>query len=342
MLVIDYFVMDFENIISDLKNKIYKPIYLLYGEESYFIDKLTEFIANNVLTESEKAFNQTVLYGKDVNVVDVIEYARRFPMMANLQVVIVKEAQDIKNFKKIESYTSNPLNSTILVFSFKNTKSVDKRTKVISQISKIGVLFESKKLYEKGIYSWITKQLSVKKLTIHPEALRLLYESIGADLCRISAEIDKLLITLPKNIQQISKDDVAINIGVNRDFNIFELQKALSFKDTKKVYKIIDYFIKDEKNNPLIATVARLFEYFKKVILYHSLTDKSKNNTAAVLGVSPFFVDEYRTAAKNYSLSKLVNIVSYLRETDVKLKGIGAVNAKDADLSKELFYKILH
>jgi len=334
--------MDFDSILSDLKKKIYKPIYLFYGEESYFIDELTNYIAKNALTEAEKSFNQTVLYGKDVNVVDVIEHCRRFPMMANLQVVIVKEAQDIKKFKEFEAYTSNPLNSTLLVLSFKNTKTVDKRTKVISQISKTGVLFESKKLYEKGVYSWITKQLSTKNLTIHPEALRLFYESIGADLTRLSAEINKLLITLPKDIQQIQKDDVATNIGVNRDFNVFELQKALSYKDTLKVYKIVDYFVKDAKNNPLIATVARLFEYFKKVILYHSLTDKSKNNAASVLGVSPFFVDEYRTAAQNYSLNKLINIVSYLRDTDAKLKGIGAVSATDADLSKELFYKILH
>ncbi|PLX08788.1 MAG: DNA polymerase III subunit delta [Marinilabiliales bacterium] len=334
--------MTFENIISDLKNKIYKPIYLFYGEESYFIDELTNYIAKNVLTEAEKSFNQTILYGKDVNVTNVIELSRRFPMMANMQVVIVKEAQDIKKFADFEPYVSNPVKSTILVFSFKNKKTVDKRTKVISQISKQGVMFESKRLYERDIYPWITSKLNAENISIHPEALRLLYESIGADLTRISAEIKKLLITLPEDTTQIQKEDVAQNIGINRDFNIFELQKALSYKDSKKVYKIVDYFSKDAKNNPLIATVARLFDYFRKVILYHSLTDKGKNNAASVLGVNPYFVDEYRVAAKNYSLSKLIIIVSYLRDTDAKLKGVGAVNANDSDLSKELFYKILH
>jgi DNA polymerase-3 subunit delta len=334
--------MDFENIINDLSKKIYKPVYLFYGEESYFIDELTNYISKNVLSEAERSFNQTIVYGKDANVVDVIEMSRRFPMMANLQVIIVKEAQDLKKFKDIEVYVKNPLKSTLLVFSFKNTKTVDKRTKVISLISKHGVIFESKKLYERDVYTWVTSTLSKENLTIHPEALRLLYESIGADLTRISSEIKKLLITMPEDIVQIQKDDVAKNIGVNRDFNIFELQKALSFKDKTKVYQIVDYFVKDSKNNPLIANVPRLFDYFKKVILYHGLADKSRNNAASVLGVNPYFVEEYRTAAQNYSLAKLINIVSYLRETDVKLKGIGAVSPKDSDLSKELFYKILH
>jgi DNA polymerase-3 subunit delta len=334
--------MDFENIISDLKNKIYKPIYLFFGEESYFIDELTNFISKNVLTESEKAFNQTVFYGKDANVVDVIEMARRYPMMSNIQVIIVKEAQEIKKFKDFEPYFLNPAKSTLLVFNFKQTKTIDQRLKVNSLIAKHGVIFDSKKLYENQVYSWINATLKKDNLTIHPEALRLLYESIGSDLSRISNEIKKLTITLEPGVKQLTKDDVARNIGVHREFNIFELQKALGGKDKMKVYRIIDHFGKDPKNNPLIMTISRLFEYFSKLIVLHTLTDKSKNNVASKLGVSPYFVDEYFVALEKYPLSKLVAFVSYLRETDLKLKGIDSTMVPEADLSKELIYKILH
>ncbi len=249
--------MDFDQIMSDLQNKIYKPLYLFYGEESYFIDELTSYIQKNVLTEGEKAFNQTVVYGKDSNAVDIVELARRYPMMANLQVVIIKEAQDLKNIKLFESYVENPVKSTVLVFSFKQTKNVDKRLKVFSLMQKNGVVFESKKLYEKQVYPWITNSLKKEGLTIHPEALRLFYESIGADLSRLSNEIKKLSITQAKG-SQISKDEIAANIGVNRDFNVFELQKAIGEKNKIKCYQILNYFGKDSKNNPLIATVARL------------------------------------------------------------------------------------
>lgn len=333
--------MDFENILDDLKNKIYKPLYLFYGEESYFIDELTNYIQKNVLTEGEKAFNQTVVYGKDVSPVDVIEMSKRYPMMANLQVVIVKEAQDLKNFKLFESYVENPVRSTILVFSFKQTKTLDKRLKVNSLIVKNGVVFESKRLYEKSIYPWITESLKKENLTIHPEAQRLFYESIGSDLSRLANEIRKLAIT-QKPGTQIQKDDIAFNIGVNRDFNVFELQKALGEKDKLKVYKILDHFGKDPKNNPLIGTVIRLFDYFSKLIMVHTLEDKSKNNIAATVGVNPYFVDEYVRAVKNYPLPKLINIVSYLRDADLKLKGVGANSPGDADIAKELIYKILH
>ena len=333
--------MDFDQIMSDLQNKIYKPLYLFYGEESYFIDELTGFIQKNVLTEGEKAFNQTVVYGKDSNAVDIVELARRYPMMANLQVVIIKEAQDLKNIKLFESYVENPVKSTVLVFSFKQTKNVDKRLKVFSLMQKNGVVFESKKLYEKQVYPWITNSLKKEGLTIHPEALRLFYESIGADLSRLSNEIKKLSITQAKG-SQITKDEIAANIGVNRDFNVFELQKAIGEKNKIKCYQILDYFGKDSKNNPLIATVSRLFDYFTKLIKLHTLEDKSRNSIAVAAGVNPYFVDEYIGAMKNYPLPKLINIVSYLRETDLKLKGVGATDPGDADLAKELIYKILH
>lgn len=333
--------MDFEQILADLKNKIYKPIYLFYGEESFFIDELTNYIQQNVLTETEKAFNQDVVYGKDVTATNLIELSRAFPMMANYRVVILKEAQGLKDFKNLEPYVQNPVNSTILVLSFKNTAKVDKRLKVFNLLSKNAVVFESKRLYENQVYPWIEKTLRENGLSIHTEALRLFYESIGADLSRLSNEIKKLVITQEKG-KQISKEDIAFNIGINRDYNIFELQKAIGLKDKLKCYQILDYFSKDPRANPLFATVNRLFDYFTKIIKLHMLQDKSKQSVANAAGVHPYFAEEYLIAMKNYPMSKLIQIVSYLRETDMKLKGVGAVSISDADLSKELLYKILH
>jgi DNA polymerase-3 subunit delta len=334
--------MEFDNILNDLKNKIYKPLYLFYGEEAYFIDELTDYISHNVLADQEKAFNQTIIYGKDANVVDVVEMARRYPMMSNLQVIIVKEAQEMKKFKEFEPYVANPMPSTLLVFNFKYTRSIDKRLKVNSLIAKNGVLFESKKLYENQIYTWISRKLDEEKQSIHPEAVKLLFESVGADLSLLNNELTKLKIKLNGESRQISKEDVADIIGVNRNFNIFELQKAIGAKDISKIYKIFDYFSKDSKTNPLLVSIARLFDYFSKLILLHTLTDKSKNNIASELGVNPYFVDEYLIAIRNYPLPKLISIVSYLREYDLKLKGVGAVTFSEKDLSYELIFKILH
>ena len=334
--------MSFEAIISDLTKKIYKPVYLLYGEESFFIDEISDFIAKNVLSEAEKSFNQTILYGKDSDIAGIIEICRRFPMMANYQVVIVKEAQDLKKFKDLDIYLEKPLNSTILVLNFKYTKNIDKRLKFYTQCQKNGVIFESKKLYEKGIYQWINTYLKKHDLNMHPEAMRLLYESFGADLGRIVRNLEKLKTSLPENTHNIETDHVANNIGVHRDFNIFELQKALAQKDSAKAYRIIDYFGKDPKNNPLVRNLSLLFDYFLKILKFHTITDKSKNNVASELGVGIYFVDEYKSAAANYPIAKLVSIISFMRDTDLKTKGVGANSISEADLMKELVYKILH
>lgn len=334
--------MDFDKILNDLKNKIYKPIYLFYGEESYFIDILTDYIQSKVLDESDKAFNQTVVYGKDTNVVDIIEAARRYPMMSNIQVVILKEAQDLKNFKMLESYVVNPLNTTILVLSFKNTKSLDKRLKVNSLISKQGVVFESKKLYERDTYIWINENLKKNNLTIEQDALILFYENIGSDLSRLASEITKLSITHANHKQPITKEIIANNIGINREYNIYELQKTIGLRDVIKANKIMDYMSKDVKNNPLIKTVTVLYEYFAKLIIIHSLSDKSSQNIASSVGIPPFYVKEYLAAVDKYSLSKLKEIISYLRDIDLKSKGFNINTINTDDLSKELIYKILH
>ena len=222
--------MTYDEILNDLKNKIYKPVYLLYGEESYFIDKITDYIANNVLTEAEKAFNQTIMYGKDVSINTVIQAARRFPMMSNYQVVIIKEAQNLKPFADLDVYFENPLKSTILVLAIKDTQKLDKRTKAVKLAEKIGAVLESKKLYENEMIRWVSSLAKSYGITLTPEAQRMMYEHIGADLSRLDGEMKKLKTAVSDQTTPIDGKTVAQNIGINRDFNIFELQKAIGTK----------------------------------------------------------------------------------------------------------------
>ncbi len=332
--------MTYDEIIRDLKNKIYKPVYLLYGEESYFIDKITNYIAENVLNESEKAFNQTIVYGKDTNITTVVQAAKRFPMMSNYQVVIVKEAQHLKPLTDFESYFENPLKSTILVLAIKDTEKVDKRTKVVKIADKIGAVLESKKLYEKDMIPWVDKLSKAYGLTLTPDAQRLMYEHIGADLSRLDGEMKKLTNAVEDN-KPITNEIVAKNIGVNRDFNIFELQKALGTKNSLRAYQIVDYFVRNPKSNPMVRALKQIYDYFAKILSVHYAKDKSNNGLASLLGVHPYFVSEYQSAASRYPVEKIVNIISYIREADIRSKGMGGTY-EDGDIYKELIYKILH
>lgn len=332
--------MTYEDIIRDLKNKIYKPIYLLYGEESYFIDKITNYISENVLNDSEKAFNQTVVYGKDVSVTTVVQAARRFPMMANQQVVIVKEAQHLKPLTDFEPYFESPLKSTILVLAIKDTAKIDKRTKVTKLAEKNGAVLESKKLYEKDMIKWVNILSKDYGLNLTPDAQRLMYEHVGADLSRLDGEMRKLKNAVTDN-SQITQDIVARNIGINRDFNVFELQKALGTKNSFKAYQIINYFSQNPKSTPMVLALKQIYDYFAKLLMLHAERDKSSNNIASLLGVHPFFVNEYKEAASRYPSEKIINIISYIREADNRSKGMGGTYTDD-DIYKELLYKILH
>ncbi len=335
-------MMEYEKILNNLKNKIFKPIYVFYGEESYFIDKLTDFIEEDVLLPSEKAFNQTILYGKDVTAKDIIEVARRFPMAANHQVVIVKEAQDVSDLQKLDVYLTNPMISTLLVLNLKNTKTLDKGAKIFKPANKFVEFFESKKLTEKQIYAWINNFLKNEGLTIYPDALRLFYESIGNNLNAINNELEKIKIFLPKG-SNINVETIASLIGVSRDFNVFELQKALGYRDIPKIYKIMDYLMtSNNKENSLIAVTIRLFDYFSKIIKVHTLKQKDKNSIAAEIGVPSFFADEYITACRNYSLAKCFMIVSYLRETHMKALGVNNNVKSEKELAIELIFKMIH
>jgi DNA polymerase III subunit delta len=328
-------------IINDIKQGNIKPIYFLMGEEPYYIDKITEFIENNVLTEEEKGFNQMVLYGKDVSIDEVVSNAKRYPMMSYRQVVIVKEAQELsRNIEKLESYAENPQPTTVLVFAYKY-KTLDKRKKVTKVLEKAGVVYESKKMYDNQVGDWIKRLLSGKGYGIEPKAAAMLVEFLGNDLSRISNELDKLMIILPQG-SSISPKVIEDNIGISKDYNVFELRKAIGERDELKAYKIAEYFSQNPKDNPLVMTVGLVFGFFSQLLQYHGLKDKNPSNVAKLLRINPYFVKDYDIALRNYPMRKVSAIVATLRDVDVKSKGVGAGNIPQSDLLREMLVKIFN
>ncbi|WP_299624203.1 DNA polymerase III subunit delta [uncultured Tenacibaculum sp.] len=329
-----------KHIVDDIKQGNLKPIYFLMGEEPYYIDKISSFIEDTVLDESEKGFNQVVMYGRDVSVDEIVSSAKRFPMMAEHQVIIVKEAQDLsRTIDKLETYAANPQPSTILVINYKYKK-LDKRKKVYKAVAKNGVIYESKRLYENQVGDWIAKVLKGNKFSIEPKAAQMLVEFLGTDLSKISNELDKLTSVLNEGTI-INPTHVEENIGISKDFNNFELRKAVGNKDVVKANRIINYFSQNPKNNPLVMTISLLNSFFTQLLSYHGLKDKSKASVARTLGVNPYFVDDYVNAARNYPMRKVSQIIGLLRDADVKSKGVGA-NQTHSDILKELIFKVLH
>jgi DNA polymerase-3 subunit delta len=331
----------YEEIMTDLKNRIYKPVYFLAGEEPYFIDIITNYIEENILQEAEKSFNQMIFYGEDTSMAAIIETSRRFPMMSNHQVVIVKEAQSLKKIDDLAYYLEKPLLSTILVFNYKY-KVLDKRTKLCKLIDSNAVYFESNRLRDYQVPQWIERYLMLKGIKTEPNASAMLTEYLGVDLHKIVNELDKLLITLPPGKPVITSDLIEKNIGISKDYNNFELQKAVGEKNILKANMIVQYFANSPRDNPINLTIASIFSYFGKLLTYHYLTDKSKNNVASVLKVNPYFVKDYEVSAEKYNVKKTVQIISLLRTYDMKSKGYGDLSSTPGDLLKELIYKILH
>jgi DNA polymerase-3 subunit delta len=346
----------FEEISKDIQAKKYSPVYLLQGEEPFYIDKLSDLIENTILDEAEKGFNQSIVYGRDIEKTQLTGLAKGFPMMGNYQVIIVKEAQDFKAFARGKSdddesgkgkdtdpfinYLSNPLPSTILVFCYKY-KMLDKRSKSYKAIEKSGVVFDSKKIQDSKLTEWIERYIVSRKYKIAPAAAKLMADYLGNDLSKVVNEIDKLTINLSEGTT-IDASHIEKNIGISKDFNIFELQNALGRKDVIKSTQIVNYFRANPKSNPFVLSIFNLFSYFSKVMLYHTLTDRSQGNVAAKLKVNPYFVREYETAARNYSINKTAFIISHLREYDLKSKGFNNTSTSDGDLLRELVFKILH
>ena len=333
--------MDYNQIIDDLKQKKYAPVYFMEGEEPYFMDQISQFILEYVLTEEEKGFNQSILYGKDLSIDAIMTGAKRFPMMADRQVVVIREAQNIRNIEDLATYVENPMRSTLLVINFKY-KTIDKRKKLYKALQRNGVYFESKPLYESNVPAWITKYLKEKNLGIDPRAAQMITDFVGNDLQRIVNELEKVTISMIPGTS-IMPEDVERNIGISKDFNMFELQKSLGNKEILKSNQIINYFIDNEKQNPLPVILGMLVGFFRKILIYHTIEMKSDRNLMSQkLGVNPYFLNDYITAGRNYTLDKAINIISMMREYDLRSKGARGGSTSNGDLLRELVFKILH
>jgi len=328
-------------IFDALKKKSFSPVYFFYGEEPFYIDELTDYMEKNVLDEASKEFNQTVVYGLEVTAREVVDLSRRFPMMGDFQLVVVKEAQNIQNFDALLTYFDTPLESTILVINYKYKK-LDKRKALYKKLSKSKkvVLFESTRVYDNKIPAWISERVHLLGHTITPKSEIMLAEYLGTDLARINNELNKLNINLQPG-QSITEDLIERYIGISKDFNVFELQKALSRKDAFHALRIIQYFEANPKQNPLQMVNVLLFAYFMKVLLYHQMKNESKNTIASKLGISPFFVNDYRVAAQNFSPAKVKEIISGIRQLDLKSKGFGATDASSYGPLKEWVFKAI-
>ena len=332
----------YESIMSELRSGVYRPVYYLMGEEGYFTDKITDYIIENALTEIERDFNLTVFYGLETDIDTVINTAKRFPMMAERQVVVVKEAQALKNIDNLIYYLQNPQPTTVLVFAHKNG-SLDKRKKVATEVDRNGVVLDTKKFREDHLPSFISSYLKEKGLTADPKSVLMLRESIGADLARIAGEIDKLSISLPQDATAITPELVEEHIGISKEYNNFELQNAIVNKDVYKANKIINYFAQNPKKNPIQMTLALLFSFFSNVMMSYYAPEKTERGVAEFLGLrNAWGVGDYLKAMKNYRAMHVMEILHLIRLADAQSKGAEGAQTPDGEIMRELLYKILH
>ncbi|TAF67287.1 MAG: DNA polymerase III subunit delta [Cytophagales bacterium] len=335
-----------EAVLKELKQKKYKTCYLLHGEESYYIDVIAEEIEKNAISDAEKGFNQTILYGKDINVGVLMQQARRFPMMAEKQVVIVREFQQMPDLNKqeakelLEKYAQNPLPTTILVLCHKH-KTLNKNTTLYKNFEKYATVVETKKLKEDKVFDWIQEYLKSEGFSIVPKAANMLIESIGADMSRLRTEIDKLMISFG-NTKTIDEKAVEENVGISREYNVFEFQGALAKKETEKVMRILQHWKSNPKSQPAIPTIAMLFQFFCKLLAGNQSVDKSDKGLSEAMGVPIFFVKDYKTALQKYSLNSIILAISAIRTADLKTKGIDSASIEDTEILRELTAKILY
>ena len=331
-----------DDILRELKAGQYRPIYYLMGEEPYYIDLISDYITDNVLNETEKEFNLTVVYGADVDVATIINAAKRYPMMSEHQVVVVKEAQNIRNIEELSYYLQKPLLSTILVICHKHGV-LDKRKKLATEIEKSGILFESRKVKESQLPAFITSYMKRKGIDLEPKATSMLADFVGTDLSRLTGELEKLIITLPKGQTRVTPEQIERNIGISKDYNNFELRSAIVEKDVLKANRIIKYFEENPKTNPIQMTLSLLFGFFSNLMLAYYAPEKSEQGIAAFLGLkSPWQSREYLNAMRMYNGIKTMQIIGEIRYTDAKSKGVGNPSLDDSDLLRELVFKILH
>ena len=334
--------MSHKAIIENIKKGQFQPVYFLQGEEAFFIDEISDYITHKVLDESERDFNQVVLYGKEIEVQDILNEARQFPMMASHRIVVVKEAQELsRTIVKLHDYISAPTETTILVICYKYKK-LDGKTKMAKELKKLGYTFTSDKVKEYKIPEWIISEGKSQGLVVAPNAAMLLAENLGDDLSKIVKTFDKLKIVLEGDTL-VDEKTVHKHVGISREYNVFQLQKALGKKDVLKANMISNHFGNNPKNNPLVVVLSNLYNYFSKVLKYHALNGKvPQNQLASKMGVNPYFIKDYASASQNYSMGKLAKIITYLRDADLKSKGVGNSSTTDGEILKELVFMILH
>lgn len=335
-------MVTFEQIVTEIKARKYRPVYLFMGDEPYYIDELTNMLTETVLPEEERDFNQSILYGMETNVTAVITMARSYPMMSDHQLIVIKEAQNLSKIEELEVYVKNPLKSTILVLNYKRG-ALDKRKKLYAEIDKNGAIFESKKIPEYKIPAFITSYILSKGLSIDQKSAQMLSDYLGNDLSKLTNEIAKLLIAIPPGQMRITADLIEENIGISKDFNNFELLNAIINKNIFKVNQIADYFEKNPKNNPMIMTMSVLFNFFSNLMICYWAKNKTEQGLATELGLrNPYQAKDYVIALKNYNAFKCMEIIGLLRIYDAKSKGVDNNSAPDGELLKELLYKITH
>ena len=328
-----------QSILNEIKARDIRPLYFLMGEEAFFIDQISTFIETSVLDETQRGFDQTTIYGKDTSIDAIVSSAKRFPMLAERQVIVVKEAQNLsRTIEDLLPYVKNPQHTTTLVICYKY-KSIDKRKTLYKALSKAHVVFESKKIYDSKIPSWISGELQKMNLKITPKASYLLSEFLGNDLAKISNELSKLQLVMGDN-DLITPELIQINIGISKDFNNFELQKAIAQLDQKKAYQIVRYFSENPNQHPMVLTVATLYSFFSKLMILHTVNDRNPKVLSRAIGVNPYFLNDYTAAAKNFPMRRISSVFQALRTIDVKSKGVGA-NLKPLDLYQELIFRIL-
>jgi DNA polymerase-3 subunit delta len=330
--------MSVEKIISDWKKKQFRPLYWLEGEEEYFIDKAVDYAEHHILSESEASFNLSIFYGKDANWADVMNACRRYPMFAERQVVILKEAQQMKDVEKLEPYMENPLSSTILVVSYKDKK-LDARKKFTKYVKENGVVITTKKLYDRDVPAWTQDLVHARGLTITPKGLALLADHIGNDLSRIENEINKISVNLGKRTS-INEDDIENYIGVSKEFNVFELQSALAAKDMARAIRIVQYFESNPKAGPVQLILPSLYSFFSKVFMIQAIAGDERT-VATQIGVNPYFVKDYIQAYRLYGSAGVENILLLLHQYNLKSIGVGNGSAGDGSLMKELIIKMM-
>ena len=334
--------LTFEEIKGGILNNRFMPVYMFQGEEPYFIDQLTELLIARVLNDSERDFNQTLVYGSEVDVATVINAAKRFPMMSERQLVVVKEAQNLKNIEELVHYVKQPQPSTVLVLNYKYGK-LDGRKKLAGEIAKVGILFESKKLYENKVPSFIISYLKDRQITIEPKSAQILTDYLGNNLSKLTNELEKLIISLPEGQRRITPELIETNIGISKEFNNFELQSAIAARDILKVNRILKYFRENPKSNPMTATLTVLYNFFSNLMICHFSKDKSENTLMPLLELRfGFQLTDYVKALRIYNSFKTLEIIALLREYDAKSKGVGNISASEGDLMEELAYKMMH